>query len=230
MDRTPDHHAKDLRGNDYLLRFRGSMLTILPRSGGTPAALSRESFAANATILDGLLSRRTVLIPGAGSRVSLRLHPDAFQALRAWIQPSRNQALARALRRITVWQVLLGVLFLSSAGPWLDAAGQWDTPMAALGALALSVGVLSVAWPRRWIYVLEMVWSVALSAVVTSWVAAGTSSAIWLLVSALLMFEAYGYGRLFMFWCPTAPLPEPGAGSDDDLGDPPRSMFDQPPK
>ena len=227
MEPVRIHQAKDLRGREYVLRFSGATLTIVPVDGGTPAAISREAFSAGATILDGVLSRRTIMLSSLG-RLSLRLTPEAFQALRLWIQPTRRQALARSLRRITVWQLLLGSLFFSTSGPWINEGGTWDVPMAVLGGLAISVGVLSVAWPRRWVYALEMVWSVALSAVVASWVAAGVTSPIWFGVSVLLMIEAYGYGRLFLFW---VPVREPAPPADDDDDDAPKSggsMFDPP--
>ena len=197
------HVVKDLRGRDFVLHFQGATLTIAAEGGGTPAVIQREAFAAGATILDGLLSRRTIVLPSLGP-LSLRLDQEAFQTLRAWIQPCRHIALARALRRITVWQFMLGGLFFATSGPWISEGGTWDVPMAGLGVLALTIGVLSVTWPRRWIYGLEMLWSVALAAVVASWVAAGNSSPLWFGVSVLLMVEAFGYGRLFMFWSPTS--------------------------
>ena len=230
MDRARQHLAKDLRGRDYVLQFQGATLTVVPDQGGVPARVSRESFANGATVLDGLLSKRTVVLPMLG-HLSLRLPVEAFQALRVWLEPCRARVLARSLRRITVWQLVIGTLFVAASGPWLNEDGTWDLPMAALGALAIATGLLSVSWPRRAVYALEMLWSVALAAVVTSWIASGDSHPLWLGISVLLMLEAYGYGRLFMFWgpVPSGPPDDDGSGGDERGGTKPGgSMFGPP--
>jgi len=192
----------------WLLRLFPQGLRLEAEGGGESVHVLREQAVSSLQLMDGLLARR-VLSVKRPRKLTVKLEPDGFRALRRWIGPA--DGLRIALRARLSYALPIGVLFLitSIPLPGEPAAGlapvSFNAVSAVMGAALLLNGLLARLRPHRLLLLVDSFWFLALAAQTAYRIGSGASW-LWVLVIALQLPLVRSGIALFQDLAPDSPI------------------------
>ncbi len=210
MTSTGEYRAIEVtrQQRPWLLRLFPQGLRLEAQNGGDAVHILREQVVPSLHLTDGLLSRY-VLSVRRPRKLTVRLEPEAFLALRRWIGPV--DGLRIALRGRLSYALPIGVLFLITSIPLPGdpasgiAAVPFNAVSAILGSALLLNGLLARLRPHRALLLLDSFWFLALAAQTAYRIGSGASWAWVALIALQLPLVRSGIG-LFQDLAPGSPI------------------------
>jgi hypothetical protein len=183
-------------------------LRLEAEDGRDRVHLLQDQVVSSLHVVDGLLARR-VLALRRPRKLTLRLDPEGYRALRRWIGPAAG--LRIALRARLSYALPIGTLFLLTSIPLPAdpasgaAAVPFDVASALMGAALLLNGLLARIRPHRLLLLIDSFWFLALAAQTAYRIGSGASWLWAILIALQLSLVRSGIG-LYQELAPDSPI------------------------